>query len=146
MSALLLTQIENLNRMGCATIHCRQCDESLRLPASAGVLIDNEASSCGWENQSAAFGGLWPHCPSEIKGQGHATAISILSGQFHGLRSVIASLGNGSQTSRQIVLRGNNLMKPLGGLGFSHSDNGSAGQCEFTFQCELCVCENNVMI
>ena len=127
---------------------CRQCDERMRLPASGGVLVDNEASSCAWANNTAVFSGLWPHCPSEIKGQGHATGLTIGQGQFHGLRSVLASLGNGSQASRQLTLRGNNLMSPLGALGFTMPDptQPTGVQCDFVFPCERCVCANNVMI
>ena len=123
----------------------------MRLPSSGGVLIDNEASSCAWINESAVFSGLWPHCPSEIKGRGHATGLTIGQGQFHGLRSVLESLGDGPQASRQVTLRGNNLMAPLGALGFTIPDNAPSTQptsvlCEFSFSCERCFCENNVMI
>ena len=122
----------------------RQCDEPVRLPASGGVLIDNEAESCGWENQSAVFAGLWPQCPGLIRGQGHATALSLLSGQFHGLREAVASNGEGAKGSRQVTLRGNNFMAPLGVTGFRST--GAASECELEFPCELCVCENNIVL
>ena len=129
----------------------RQCDNHMRLPSSGGVLIDNEASTCIWPNNSAVFSGLWPHCPSQIRGRGHATGLTIGQGQFHGLRSAVASLGNGSQTTRQLTLRGNNLMAPLGALGFTSQNDSKQGQqanvrCEFSFPCERCLCENNVLI
>ena len=89
--------------------------------------------------------------PWTLKGSVHAAGLKIGQGQFHGLRSVLESLGDGPQASRQVMLRGNNLMAPLGALGFTIPDNAPSTQptsvlCEFSFSCERCFCENDAMI
>ena len=125
----------------------RQCDPIMRLPASAGILIDAAAESCTWANCSAVFPNLWPNCLGHSNPKnlltGNPNAVTVESCQFHGVRSVVARTGSDPAVPRQLTFRGNNLMNPLGELGFRSDGHGGDG-CNFTFPCVRCVCYNNV--
>jgi hypothetical protein len=125
----------------------RQCDAPMRLPASGGILLDNAAESCGWENSSAVFANLWPFCKGRDNPQnlltGNAIALTVHASQFHGVRAVLSLTGKDPHALRQLTFSDNNLMDPLGeALGFVQQQQGPG--CNFSFPCDSCVCSNNV--
>eukprot|EP01052_Picozoa_sp_SAG31_P034496 SAG31_NODE_4040_length_3643_cov_3.306998_2_plen_194_part_00 len=127
----------------------RQCDTPMRLPASGGVLIDDAAESCTWKNSSAVFANLWPFCKGRGQPQnlltGSVIGLTVQASQFHGVRSVVSLTGNDPEALRQLTFTGNNLMDPLGELGFVHNGSfGSTARCSFVFPCVDCICSNNV--
>eukprot|EP01047_Picozoa_sp_COSAG01_P085855 COSAG01_NODE_19043_length_1034_cov_4.252406_1_plen_137_part_00 len=116
--------------------------------AAGGLLLDNAAESCGWENTSAVFANLWPFCKGRNDPQnlltGNAVALTVQASQFHGVRSVLSLTGKDPDALRQLTFRDNNLMNPLGEqLGFVQQQGGGPG-CNFSFPCDHCVCSNNI--